>query len=132
MTTIELFVNSLVKIPCLNYNKIPNYKKMKGGKFMELFDKLYDENEKTSVRFVGFTTKNVRYDFGIVYTNMFFGKPLVICMQTGKSTLLDSKDIENLEYLQKIFRIDTLKEASDLAEFFKESLPTIPFETQYE
>ncbi|MFC4320341.1 DUF3055 domain-containing protein [Litchfieldia salsa] len=99
---------------------------------MELFDKLYDEQEKAGVRFVGFTTKNVRYDFGIVYTNMFFGKPLVVCMQTGRSTLLDPKDIENLEYLQKVFRIDTLEEASDLAEFFSEALPTSPFETQYE
>jgi hypothetical protein len=99
---------------------------------MELFEKLYDEQEKTSVRFVGFTTKNVRYDFGMVYTNMFFGKPLVICMQTGRSTLLDPKDIENLEYLQKVFRIDSLEETADLAEFFTESLPNAPFETQYE
>jgi hypothetical protein len=51
---------------------------------MNLFEKLYDEYEKVKVRFVGFTTKDTRYDFGIVYTNMFFGKPLVICMQTGR------------------------------------------------
>ncbi|WP_078547400.1 DUF3055 domain-containing protein [Litchfieldia alkalitelluris] len=99
---------------------------------MNLFEKLYDEQEKAGVRFVGFTTTNVRYDFGIVYTNMFFGKPLVVCMQTGRSTLLDPKDIENLEYLQKVFRIDNLEEASDLAEFFREALPSMPFETQYE
>jgi len=99
---------------------------------MDLFEKLYDENEKTSVRFVGFTTKNVRYDFGIIYTHMFFGKPLVVCMQTGRSSLLDPTDIENLEYLQKIFRIDTMNEAADLAEFFKESLPSLTFDAQYE
>lgn len=99
---------------------------------MNLFDKLYDENEKVTVRFVGFTTSDVRYDFGIVYTNMFFGKPLVVCMQTGRSTLLDPKDIEDLDYLRRIFRIDTREEAADLAEFFKESLPNTPFETQYE
>lgn len=99
---------------------------------MNLFDRLYDENEKVTVRFVGFTTTDVRYDFGIVYTNMFFGKPLIICMQTGRSTLLDPKDIEDLDYLRKVFRIDTLEEAADLAEFFKESLPSIPFETQYD
>ncbi|MCG6171501.1 DUF3055 domain-containing protein, partial [Anoxybacillus sp. LAT_11] len=84
---------------------------------MNLFEKLYDEYEKAKVRFVGFTAKDTRYDFGIVYTNMFFGKPLVICMQTGRSTLLDPKDVENHEYLQQIFRIDTKEQAADLAEF---------------
>jgi len=99
---------------------------------MNLFEKFYDESENVKVRFVGFTTKDVRYDFGIVYSNMFFGKPLVICMQTGRSALLDPKDIEDHEYLQRIFRIETLEQAADLAEFFHETLPTIPFEPQYE
>lgn len=99
---------------------------------MYLLEKLYDEHEQVKVRFVGFTTKDVRYDFGIVYTNMFFGKPLVVCMQTGRSTLLDPKDIEDLDHLQHVFRIETKEEATDLAEFFKEILPSVPFESQYE
>jgi hypothetical protein len=99
---------------------------------MNLFEKLYDEYEKVKVRFVGFTTKDVRYDFGIVFSNMFFGKPLVICMQTGRSTLLDPKDIEDLDHLQNVFRIDTKEQANDLAEFFKTALPNIPFQPEYE
>jgi hypothetical protein len=96
------------------------------------FERLYDENEMVKVRFVGFTTDDVRYDFGLVYTNMFFGKPLVICMQTGRSALLDPEDIQNIETLQQTFRIRSLKEAEDLAEFFKETIPNTNFETQYE
>jgi hypothetical protein len=99
---------------------------------MNLFERLYDEQEIVKVRFVGFTTDDFRYDFGLVYTNMFFGKPLVICMQTGRSALLDPQDIQDLDHLQQIFRIRTLREAEDLAEFFKETLPTITLETQYE
>ncbi|MCG1020482.1 MULTISPECIES: DUF3055 domain-containing protein [Sutcliffiella] len=99
---------------------------------MNLFDKLYDNNENVPVRFVGFTTKDVRYDFGIVYTNMFFGKPLVICMQTGRSTLLDPKDITDLNHLQHVFRIDSQEQAEDLAEFFTEAIPSSPFQEQYE
>jgi hypothetical protein len=99
---------------------------------MELFEKLYDEYEKVKVRFVGFTTNDTRYDFGIVYTNMFFGKPLIVCMQTGRSTLLDSKDIDDLDYLKSVFSISSIEQAADLAEFFKESLPEIPFQSQYE
>ncbi|MFE8703703.1 DUF3055 domain-containing protein [Cytobacillus sp. FJAT-54145] len=99
---------------------------------MELFDKLYDENEKVQVRFVGFTTETTRYDFGIVYTNMFFGKPLVICMQTGRSTLLDPKDLEDIEHIQTVFRIQERQQAADLVEFFSGALPTVPFEEQYD
>lgn len=99
---------------------------------MNLFEKLYDEHEKVKVRFVGFTTEQTRYDFGIVFTNLFFGKPLVICMQTGRSTLLDPKDLEDTDYLQKAFKMDNLQQAADLCEFFRESLPGSYFETQYE
>jgi hypothetical protein len=99
---------------------------------MDLFEKLYDENERVTVRFVGFTTESTRYDFGIMYTNMFFGKPLIICMQTGRSALLDSNDISDIDHLQHVFRIPNKEQAADLAEFFKESIPVIPFETQYE
>jgi hypothetical protein len=99
---------------------------------MDLFEKLYDEHEKVGVRFVGFTTENARYDFGIIYTNMFFGKPLVVCMQTGRSSLLDSNDLENIDHLQQVFRIPNKEQATDLADFFKESIPVVPFETQYE
>ncbi|MBU8877659.1 DUF3055 domain-containing protein [Bacillus sp. FJAT-29790] len=99
---------------------------------MELFEKLYDEHENVKVRFVGFTTELTRYDFGIVYTNLFFGKPLVVCMQTGRSTLLDPNDLEDIEYLQKVFKMDNYQQAEDLCEFFREALPGSYFETQYE
>ncbi len=99
---------------------------------MDFFEKLYDEHEDVTVRFVGFTTEETRYDFGLVYTNMFFGKPLVICMQTGRSTLLDPLDLENIDYLQKTLRIPDLKQAAELAEFFRDSLPACRFESQYE
>jgi hypothetical protein len=99
---------------------------------MEWFEKLYDESESAHVRFVGFTSDTVRYDFGIIYTNMFFGKPLVVCMQTGRSALLDSSDIKNLEYIKKIFHIKTQKEAEDLALFFEEAVPHSSVSEQYD
>jgi hypothetical protein len=99
---------------------------------MDLFEKLYDEHENVKVRFIGFTTEHTRYDFGIIYTNMFFGKPLVVCMQTGRSTLLDPEDLEDIDHLQSIFRIPEKQQAEDLVEFFQETLPSIPFQTQYE
>lgn len=99
---------------------------------MNLFEKLYDEHENVKVRFVGFTTEQSRYDFGIVYTNLFFGKPLVVCMQTGRSTLLDPKDLEDTEYVQHAFKLDNRHQAEDLCEFFKTAIPGSTFQTQYE
>lgn len=98
---------------------------------MNLFERLYDENENVKVRFIGFTTDDVRYDFGIVYTNMFFGKPLVVCMQTGRSALLCADDGCNPEHLQQVFQLKNKKEARDLALFFEETLPKMPLEPQY-
>ncbi|WP_409305271.1 DUF3055 domain-containing protein [Peribacillus sp. SCS-155] len=98
---------------------------------MELFEKLYDENETVKVRFVGFTSGEIRFDYCIVYTNMFFGKPLVICMQTGRSTVLELRDIQHYEYLQNIFKIE-YHHAIELAEFLKETLPEVPFMAEYE
>jgi len=59
---------------------------------MSHYERLYDESEKVKVRFVGFVSDHGRYDFGIIYTKMFFGKPLVVCMQTGRSSLLSQED----------------------------------------
>lgn len=95
---------------------------------MEHYDHLYDVSENANVRFLGFISEGTRYDFGMVFTHKFYGKPLVICMQTGQSTLLSSEDAVNPGYLQKIFRLDSENEAVTLAEFFQEHLPSIPFE----
>lgn len=99
---------------------------------MELFDKLYEEDETVKVRFVGFTTEHVRYDFGIIYTNMFFGKPLIVCMQTGRSILMDAADLKNIDTIQKAFRINSKQEAKDLSTFFEEALPYSPIAEQYD
>jgi hypothetical protein len=99
---------------------------------MAMYERLYDETEQAKVRFVGFISEHGRYDFGIVYTNMFFGKPLVVCMQTGRSSLLAQDDIENLEYLQKLYNLRSIEEAEEVSIFFRNSLPTLTLEMEAE
>ncbi len=99
---------------------------------MSLYERLYDESEKAKVRFVGFVSEYGRYDFGIVYTHMFFGKPLVVCMQTGRSSLLSLEDADNLEYLQKIFNLKSKEEAEEISIFFKNNLPPVTMEAEAE
>lgn len=95
---------------------------------MDRYDNLYDVTETAKLRFLGFVTEKTRHDFGIVYTHKFYGKPLVICMQTGQSALLSAEDAENFKYLQKVFRLDCPQEAEALSDFFQEWLPSMPFE----
>ena len=86
-------------------------------------EKLYDEMEQSNVRFVGFTTKEGSQDFVIVYTSQFFGKPLDVCMQSGQSSLLDSSDVKDLDFLQKKFRLPDKMVAMDLADFLNDVVP---------
>lgn len=95
------------------------------------YERLYDEVEQSQVRYIGFTSETNRYDFGIVYTNMFFGKTLVVDMQTGRSALLCENDVDNVEYLQKLYNIDDYQEAEGLADFFKGIIPALPQGNQY-
>ncbi|WP_078595425.1 DUF3055 domain-containing protein [Evansella clarkii] len=97
---------------------------------MESYELLYDKTERVNVNFVGMTTESARYDFGITYTNMFFGKPLITCMQTGRSFLLCADDITDVEQIERLFKVDPY-EAEALAEFFKDVLPVTGLQTQY-
>jgi len=95
-----------------------------------MFERLYDTGELANVQFVGFATDRARYDFGIVYTTAFFGKPLVVCMQTNRSSLLDSDDLHNMPYLQKAFHLNE-KEAGEVSVFLKQLIPVMLSEEQY-
>ncbi|WP_126425904.1 DUF3055 domain-containing protein [Brevibacillus marinus] len=95
---------------------------------MDRFDNLYDLHEMANVRFMGFATENKRYDFGIVFTRRFFGKPLVICMQTGQSTLLSSEEVRVPSYLKQVFRLPCEEEAKQLSEYLQDHIPPLPFE----
>ncbi|MDF2926866.1 MAG: hypothetical protein K0R57_5780 [Paenibacillaceae bacterium] len=96
-----------------------------------MFDRLYDNSENTQVSFTGYASETARYDFAIVYTDSFFGKPLVVCMQTGKSALLGEHDLENLEYLQRVFTIATVQETEEFSLFLRHRIPANSIMEQY-
>ena len=95
-------------------------------------EQMYEESETAKVRFIGFVSDQYRYDFGVVYTNQFFGKPLVICMQTGRSTTLCAQEAKNISYIMDAFSITSESEAIHLSEYFQTTLPSVdPSLTQY-
>lgn len=99
---------------------------------MKTFEKLYEEMEDAKVRYVGFTDGHKRFDFAILYTTMFFGKPLIICMQSNRCALLDPVDLENVDYIQSVFKPCEEQEAISIAEFLKTAIPETPFQPQYD
>jgi hypothetical protein len=96
-----------------------------------LFESLYDLSEKAEVHFVGCVTEQARYDFSIIYTKHFFGKPLVICMQTGNSTLLCANDLKNPDSLKRTFRLRDLQAAEELRLLLTHRLPELEMGDQY-
>ncbi|WP_317628067.1 DUF3055 domain-containing protein [Paenibacillus darwinianus] len=96
-----------------------------------MLESLYDVTERAEVHFVGCVTEQARFDFSIVYTSQFFGKPMVICMQSGKSTLLSAEDLYDTDYVQRLFQIGESEVAEDLGRMLLSRLPLMEVRDQY-
>ncbi len=96
-----------------------------------MFEQMYDVSERTPVHFLGYASERNRFDLAIVYTDSFFGKPLVVCMQTGRSSLLSAEDVGNIEYLQRIYKIKMKEDAEELSHFLSQRLPSLDASEQY-
>jgi hypothetical protein len=59
---------------------------------------LLEEKGTHSVHFYCIATEHHRYDLSVIYTNHFFGKAMVVSMQSNTMVLLSSEDIENELY----------------------------------
>jgi hypothetical protein len=81
------------------------------------FDFLSDSTETTSTRFVTFITPGLRrFDLAVMTTNRFYGKKLVVDMQSGRSGVLGADDLEEEGTLESVFKIGE-NEAAELAQF---------------
>lgn len=91
------------------------------------YDFLSDSTEQTSTRFVTFITPKLnRFDLAILTTNRFYGKKLVIDMQSGRSGIVGPDDLEEEGVLENTFRIDGEK-AAELAQFLVLVLGAVHF-----
>jgi hypothetical protein len=95
-----------------------------------MLENLYDVIESSNVNFVGCISEDSRFDFAIVYTSHFFGKPLVVCMQTGRSSPLSADDFVDTEILRSRFFL-TDEAAIELSGLLRSRLPTLEMQDQY-
>lgn len=95
-----------------------------------MLENLYDVMESSNVNFVGCVSEDSRYDYAIIYTRHFFGKPLVVCMQSGRSALLSSDDLADTDILSSRFLISELA-AIELGNLLRSRLPSLDVKDQY-
>ncbi|WP_100404661.1 DUF3055 domain-containing protein [Bacillus solitudinis] len=96
-----------------------------------MFDYLYQTTEDTKVHHVGFVTNDFRYDLALIYTNQFFGKTMILCIQSGTSALFDHSDLDDIDMVQSVFKLRTPQEAAEIANFLRYQISNLPFENQY-
>lgn len=95
-----------------------------------MLENLYDVIESSNVNFVGCVSEESRFDFAIIYTSHFFGKPLVVCMQTGRSSPLSADDLGDTEILRTRFLL-TDEAAVELSGLLRNRLPSLEMQDQY-
>ncbi|MCE7793038.1 DUF3055 domain-containing protein [Salipaludibacillus sp. CUR1] len=80
---------------------------------------LYDESEDTKTRFVSFMGESQRFDLAITTTNRYYGKKLVLNMQSSRYAIIGTDDLDEEGYVEHAFQLDE-EDAQELREFLYE------------
>lgn len=80
---------------------------------------LYDESEQTKTRFVSFMGENQRFDIAIMSTTRYYGKQLVLDVQSNRFAIIGIDDLEEPGYIEHAFHLDE-KDADELRSFLYE------------
>ncbi|WCK56887.1 DUF3055 domain-containing protein [Aneurinibacillus sp. Ricciae_BoGa-3] len=87
----------------------------------ENWDFLYDHSEETKTRYVSFMGEVGRYDLAIIKTGNFYGKSIVLNIQSNRMAILGQKDLDEPGYLEEVFNMSET-EAAELREFLYVSI----------
>lgn len=80
-------------------------------------DFLDDSTEHTTTRYVTMITPKLnRFDLAIITTDRFYGKKIIIDLQSGISAIIGPDDLEEEGYLERRFRLNE-EQAQELYEF---------------
>ncbi|WP_149453877.1 DUF3055 domain-containing protein [Pasteuria penetrans] len=67
---------------------------------------LYDDTETTRTRFIGFAGETQRFDLAVITTQRFYGKFLVLDMQSNQLAILGPDDLKKNGYLEEAYGLD--------------------------
>ena len=80
---------------------------------------LYDYKEETKTRFVSFVGEQQRFDLAIISSDRFYGKQLVLDMQSNTFAIIGPDDLEEEGYLEHAYHISS-DHAEELKAFLSE------------
>jgi len=82
----------------------------------EDFMYLYDDTENTRTRFVSFMGETNRFDLAITITDRFYGKLLVLNLQSNRFAIIGRDDLDEPGYLEHVYQLKE-EEAEELRQF---------------
>jgi len=77
---------------------------------------LYDEKENTTTRYISFVGKTNRFDLAITTTDRFYGKLLVLNLQSNQFAIIGEDDLEEPGYLEYVYQLSD-EEGEELRKF---------------
>lgn len=80
---------------------------------------LYDETVEAKTRFVSFAGKNRRFDLAILQTDRYFGKSIVLDIQSNRFAIVGLDDLEEEGSIEAEFGFSE-EDAAELREFLYE------------
>lgn len=80
---------------------------------------LYDDTVKTDTRFVSFMGENTRFDLAIVKSDRYYGKSLVLNIQSNKFAIIGHDDLDEPGYIEHAFNLNE-EDAEELKSFLYE------------
>lgn len=80
---------------------------------------LYDDIEQSRIRFVSFVGTNERFDLAIIHTDRFYGKALVLDMQSHRYAIVGHDDLAEEGYIEDQFQLSEV-DANELRSFLEE------------
>lgn len=80
---------------------------------------LYDDIENTVTRFVTFMGRNQRFDIAITKTEKYYGKVLVLNLQSNRFAIIGRDDLEEPGYLEHVYNLNE-EDADDLRSFLND------------
>ncbi|MBA2871480.1 hypothetical protein HNQ85_001750 [Anoxybacillus calidus] len=80
---------------------------------------LYDDTVQTKTRFVSFMGETQRFDLAIMQTDRFYGKYLVLDLQSNRFAIIGQDDLDEPGYLEHAYNLSE-EDANDLRSFLQE------------
>ncbi|REJ24664.1 MAG: cytosolic protein [Bacillaceae bacterium] len=80
---------------------------------------LYDETVETKTRFVSFMGENQRFDLAIIQSDHYYGKYLVLNLQSNRFAIIGEDDLKEPGYLEDVYQLND-EDAKELREFLYE------------